>query len=188
MERTPKYKEAKILLEKVCPRANHQSGIYLYLREDMNGNKYAYIGKATDLCDRNISHIIGFAQRIDKSIKTRGFCSEPNPYGWALYVVYYPKEHLDFAEKYYIDLYKRKGFNLYNVESGGTKGKTIIGERKPPKTYREGVAFGKMALARELRHIIDTHLEIKVKKENKVTQKAIDKFWKLLDYENEEKG
>jgi hypothetical protein len=74
------------------------------------------------------------------------------------------------------------GVQLYNVESGGTEGKTIIGERKPPKSYRDGLAQGRKSLAKELRHIIDTHsLQIVAPKDNKVTQKAIAKFNQLLN-------
>jgi hypothetical protein len=72
------------------------------------------------------------------------------------------------------------------VESGGTDGKTIIGDRKPPKTYRDGLAQGRKTLARELRHIIDTHLEIKLRKETKISQKALAKFWELLESEEKE--
>jgi hypothetical protein len=36
-------------------------------------------------------------------------------------------------------------------------------------------------MAREIKHIIDTHLEIKLKKETKISIKALDKFWNLLD-------
>jgi hypothetical protein len=179
-------KEAEDKLRIICPQAAvHRSGIYFYMRKDMGG-RHGYIGKAVDLCERNVSHILGYAQRIDKSIKSRGFYSEFNPSGWKLDVLYYTKSELDKWERYWIELYRKDGVDLYNVESGGTDGKTIIGERKPPKTYREGVAFGKMSLARELRHIIDTHhFEIKPEKDNKTTQKALSKFWELLNYENE---
>jgi hypothetical protein len=168
----------------VCPQAVHRSGIYFYTREDMDG-RHGYIGKAVDLCERNCSHILGYAQRIDKSIKSRGFYSELNPSGWKLNVIYYPKSELDKWEQYWIEQYRNAGVHLYNVESGGTEGKTIIGERKPPKTYREGVSFGKKSLARELRHIIETHhFEIKPEKDNKISQKAIAKFWEILNFEN----
>lgn len=164
----------------VCPKAIHKSGIYFYLREDLNG-KHGYIGKAVDLFERNISHILGYAQHIDISIKKRGFYSSTNPSGWKLNVLYYPKDELDTWERYWIEKYLLAGYNLYNVESGGTSGKTIIGQRKPPKNYHDGLAQGRKNLAKELRHIIDTHLEIKVKKDNKITQKALAKFWELLN-------
>lgn len=178
--------QAEQLLLSVCPKADHRSGIYFYLREDTDG-KYGYIGKATDLINRNVAHIIGYQQHIDISIKKRGFYSADNPSGWRLNVLYYPKEDLDRWERHWIALYRDSDYTLYNVESGGTDGKEIIGERKPPKTYRDGLAQGRKSLARELRHIIDTHLEIKLRKEdNKISQKALAKFWELLESEEKE--
>ena len=186
-----KKSEAERRLREICPEAaTHRSGIYFYTREDMDG-KHAYLGKAVDLAERTISHLNGYQQRIDISLKSRKFYSELNPSGWKLNVLYYPKAELDKWEQYWIDRYRKEGVDLYNVESGGTDGKTIIGERKPPKNYREGVEYGKKSLARELRHIIETHhFEIKPEKDNKITQKALAKFWELLreDNENEEKG
>ena len=181
-----KQEEAERLLFAVCPKADHRSGIYFYLREDTDG-KYGYIGKATDLVSRNVAHIIGYQQHIDISIKKRGFYSKDNPSGWRLNVLYYPKEDLDRWERHWIALYRDSDYNLYNVESGGTEGKEIIGERKPPKTYRDGLSQGRKSIARELKHIIDTHLEIKLRKEdNKISQKALAKFWELLESEEKE--
>lgn len=170
----------------VCPEeCVHQSGIYFYTREDMKG-KHAYIGKAIDLLERTISHINGYQQRIDISLKSRGFYSEINPSGWKLNVLYYPKAELDKWEQYWIEQYRNAGVDLYNVESGGTDGKKIIGDRKPPKSYRDGLAQGRKSLAKELRHIIKTHnFIILPEKHNKVTEKALTKFWELLNYENE---
>lgn len=181
-----KKDEAERLLLRVCPKADHRSGIYFYLREDTDG-KYGYIGKATDLISRNVAHILGYQQHIDISIKKRGFYSKDNPSGWRLNVLYYPKEDLDRWERHWISLYRESGYHLYNVESGGTEGKEIIGERKPPKTYRDGLEQGRKSLARELRHIIYTHLEIKLRKEdNKISQKALAKFWELLESEEKQ--
>ena len=182
-----KQAEAEKLLREVCPKALHRSGIYFYTREDMDG-KFAYIGLAVDLCDRSISHIIGHQQHIDISIKKRGFYSEDNPSGWKLNVLYYPRNELEKWERYWIERYRAEGISLYNVESGGREGKEIIGDRKPPKTYRDGLEQGRKTLARDLRHIIDTHLEIKLRKEdNKISQKALAKFWELLKEEKNEK-
>lgn len=173
-------------LKKVCPQMDNKSGIYFYLREDTDG-KYGYIGKAADLIDRNVSHITGYQQHIDISIKKRGFYSVDNPSGWRLHFLHYPKADLDRWERHWIALYRKGNYKLYNVESGGTEGKEIIGERKPPKTYRDGLAQGRKSLARELKHIIDTHLEIKLRKEeNKISQKALAKFWELLESEEKE--
>ena len=34
-------------IKKLCPKAEHKSGIYCFEREDENGFKYAYVGLAT---------------------------------------------------------------------------------------------------------------------------------------------
>jgi hypothetical protein len=182
-----KRDEAKKRLLEVCPNISHRAGIYFLLREDEEG-MHGYIGKSeTSLLDRMVSHLVGYQQRIDKSLKSRGFYSEGNPKGWKLNILFYPRNEVNHWERHWIDLYKRAGYDLYNVESGGAEGKTIIGERKSPKTYREGVAYGKKSLAKELKHIITTHhFEIKPEKDNKITQKALAKFWELLNFENEE--
>lgn len=167
-------------LRQICPEAAvHRSGIYFYTREDTDG-KHAYIGKAVDLANRLVSHMNGYKQHIDISLKSRGYYSDINPSGWKLYVLYYPRTDLDKYERYWIERYQKAGVHLYNIESGGSAGKTDIAERKPPKTYRDGLLQGRKSLAKELRHIIDTHLEVKPRKENKITQKALSKFWELL--------
>jgi hypothetical protein len=175
--------KATIAILQACPKCVHKSGIYFYLREDFEG-KHGYIGKAVDLCNRNVSHLLGHAQHIDISLKSRGFYSEDNPSGWKLNVLYYPLSELDMWERHWIEEYRKAGYHLYNVESGGTEGKEIIGERKPPKTYRDGLVQGRKVLARELRHIIDTHLDVTVRKNNKIAQKALDKFWALINFES----
>ena len=176
---------AKRELLAICPNICHRSGIYFLLREDLDG-KYGYIGKSeTSILDRMCSHLTGYQQHIDVSLKKRGFYSELNPSGWTLNVLFYPRVDVDRWERHWIEEYRKAGYKLLNVESGGTDGKTIIGERKPPKSYREGLAQGRKILARELKHIIDTHLEVTVRKKNKITDKAIAKFWELLNFENE---
>lgn len=176
-----KKEEAIKTLLKVCPQISHRSGIYFLLREDLDG-KFGYIGKSeTSLLERMCSHLIGYQQHIDVSLKKRGFYSEVNPSGWKLNVLYYPRADVDRWERHWIAEYRKAGYTLYNIESGGTDGKTIIGERKPPKTYRDGLAQGRKALKRELKHIIDIHLEISLKKETKISQKALQKFYDLLN-------
>lgn len=57
------------------------------------------------------------------------------------------------------------------------------------KEFLKGISDseGKTTLARELKHIIDTHLEVSIKPEksnNKVSIKALEKFNNLLDEES----
>lgn len=61
---------------------------------------------------------------------------------------------------------------------------------QPRECYRDGIQQGKKTLARDLSHIIDTHLQISLKPEkqnNKTSIKAFEKFREMLDERNYEK-
>ena len=171
-------------IKKACPEINEKSGIYFYIREDYKG-KHIYIGKASNLLERSISHLQGYQQRIDVSLKKRGFYSKDNPGGWKLNILNFPKSQLDEKEQFYIDLYKKNNYDLYNIESGGKLGKTDINERKLGKGYYDGIAQGKKKLREELNYIIDKYLVISLKKDNKLSQKALVKFNNLLNGKDE---
>lgn len=174
----------KIILQ-ACPNMEHKSGIYFYTREDEH-EKAVYIGQSIDCLKRSCSHLQGYQQRIDISLKKRGFYSPDNKLGWKLNVLYFPKDKLNEMEKYYIDKYRNANYTIYNVEDGGKFDKTIIGDRKAPKGYRDGLWQGKENLRKEIKHIIDLHLNISLKKETKISQKALEKFWKLLEESKKE--
>ena len=177
-----KNNEKRIL--SVCPRMKNQSGIYFYTRTDENGISYFYIGQSVDCLERNASHLSGY-QHIDLSIKKRGFYSEENPYGWKLDFIHYPREKLDEMEQYWILEYTKKGYQCrYNKTAGGQgAGKEKINEFKPAKGYYDGIKQGKKSLAKELSHIAEKHLEIRLKPEkqgNKVSEKQYEKFMDLI--------
>lgn len=176
-------KEAEKTILSACPNITNGSGIYFYIRRE-GKERYAYIGKASDLMARSVSHLLGYQQHIDLSLKSRGFFSKTNPNGWELNVLHYPKALLNEKERHFINAYQQAGYKLYNIESGGTEGKTMIADRKPPRSYRDGLEQGRKTAIKELKHIIDTHLEIKVRKESKVSEKALEKFWKILESED----
>ena len=174
-------------LLKVNPKLNDKPGIYFLLRQE-NGFKFAYIGQArTSVMQRLCSHMTGYQQHIDLSIKRHGLYSEDNPEGWRVEFLNFPPERLDELEKTYIKQYADAGYQLRNVSVGGQgserdSGQT--GETKPAKGYMQGVQHGKAVLAPELSHIIDTHLTVELKPEkagNKVSQRAFEKFKGLLD-------
>lgn len=77
---------------------------------------------------------------------------------------------------------------MYNVTAGSqSAGKKVTGQYKPTKTYRQGVEYGKLMLARQLSSIAEKHLKIELredKKNNKVSQKQFEKFNSLLDERN----
>jgi hypothetical protein len=89
-------------------------------------------------------------------------------------------------EQKYIVQYAMSGYQLRNKTSGSQAvGKKQIDEYKPSKGYRDGILQGKKTLAKELSHIIEKHLEIGLKEgkeNNKVSQKALEKFNQLNDF------
>lgn len=175
-------------LLKVNPKLNNESGIYFLLREDENGFKFAYIGQAVHISSRLASHLVGYEQHIDLSLKRHKLYDEQkNPFGWKVEFLNFPESQLDEKEKYYIKLYADKGYQLRNVSLGGqgeNRASGSIGERKPPKSYRDGIQQGKKTLARELSSIAEKHLKIELREDkanNKVSQKQYEKFINLLN-------
>ena len=174
-------KNKKRLLE-VNPNLDERSGIYFLTRVDEEGIKYAYIGQAKHILTRLAQHLTGY-QHIDLSIKKHGLYSNRNFYGWKVRFEHHPLDKLDEREQHYIKLYASYGYQLRNKNSGGTVGKVQIDEYRPSKGYHDGLKQGRKALAKELRHIIEKHLEITLKedkKNNKVSIKALEKFQSLL--------
>lgn len=174
----------------VNPYLDEQSGIYFLTRTDENGIKYAYIGQAKHLLTRLAQHLSGY-QHIDLSLRKHGMYGTDNLYGWKIGFKRYPDNVLDDMEQHWIKQYAIAGYQLRNKTAGGQgEGKSQIDEYRPAKGYRDGILQGKKSLARELSHIIDKHLEISLKEEkknNKVSHKALEKFYALLK-EGEEDG
>lgn len=98
--------------------------------------------------------------------------------------MHFPVSQLDEKEQYYIKMYADSGYQLRNKTSGSQgQGKAQIDDYKPAKGYRDGLKQGRINLARELSHIADKHLEIRLKPEkqgNKVSEKQYEKFIDLL--------
>lgn len=179
-------KNKKWLL-KLNPKLNDESGIYFLLREDENGFKYAYIGQAVHTLSRLASHLVGYEQHIDLSLKRHKlYDKEKNPYGWRVEFLNFSESQLDEKEKHYIKLYADKGYQLRNVSLGGqgeNRASGSIGERKAPKGYMQGIQQGRKNLARELSSIADKHLKIEIRADkinNKVSQRQYEKFMDLL--------
>ena len=180
--------ENKKKLLKLNPDLNDESGIYFFLREDENGFRFAYIGQAVKILTRLASHMTGYEQHIDLSLRKHKLYDEQNnPHGWRVEFLNFPESELDEKEKYYIKLYADKGYQLRNVSLGGqgeNRASGSIGERKPPKGYIQGIQQGKKVLARELSNIAEKHLKIEIredKKNNKVSQKQFEKFKELMN-------
>ena len=137
----------------VNPKLNERSGIYFLLRTDENGFRFAYIGQAVKILTRLASHMTGYEQHIDLSLrKHKLYDEQKNPHGWRVEFLNFPISELDEKEKYYIKLYADKGYQLRNVSLGGqgeNRASGSIGERKAPKGYMQGIQQGKKVLARE---------------------------------------
>lgn len=180
--------EKKLLA--VNPNLDDESGIYFLTRTDPEtGIKFSYVGQALHIKKRMLQHMTGYKQYIDVSLRKHGLYSEKNPGGWNINFLHFPKEHLDEQERNYITLYAKNGYQSRNKDTGGGAGKTELGERKPSKGYRDGLAQGRKNLARELNNIIGKHLIISLKPEkanNKVSIRAFEKFNALLNVEESE--
>lgn len=177
-------RENKKRLLEVNPDLDEDSGIYFLTRIDENGIKYAYVGQAKHILTRLAQHLVGF-QHIDLSIKKHGFYANDNLYGYNIGFLKFPESDLNEMEQFFIKKYANAGYQLRNKTAGGQcEGKTQIDEYRPQKGYRDGIRQGKKNLARELSHIIDTHLTVELRPEkahNKVSQRAFEKFKELLD-------
>ena len=181
-------KQNKGRLLKVNTKLNERSGIYFLLRTDENGFRFAYIGQAVKILTRLASHMTGYEQHIDLSLrKHKLYDEQKNPHGWRVEFLNFPISELDEKEQYYIKLYADKGYQLRNVSLGGqgdNRASGSIGERKAPKGYMQGIQQGKKVLARELSNIAEKHLKIEIredKKNNKVSQKQFEKFKELMN-------
>ena len=179
--------ENKKKVLKLNPELNDESGIYFFLREDENGFRFAYIGQAVKILTRLASHMTGYEQHIDLSLRKHKLYDEHNnPYGWRVEFLNFPESELDEREKHFIKLYADTGYQLRNVSLGGqgeNRASGSIGERKAPKGYMQGIQQGKKVLARELSHSAEKHLEIEIREDkanNKVSQKQYEKFMELL--------
>lgn len=176
-----KANEERIL--KVCPNCPNTSGIYFLLREE-NGFKFGYIGQAKHILSRLAQHLSGY-QHIDLSIKKHGLWSKENPTGYKVHFLEFAENTLDEMEQKYIKQYANAGYQMRNATSGSQGvGKKGLDNSRPTRTYYDGLEQGKKVMAREIKHIIDTHLEIRLKKETKISVKALEKFWNLLDTNN----
>lgn len=170
---------------KLNPNLNDNSGVYILCRVDEDGFKFGYAGQAKHILTRLCQHSAGHQQHIDLSLKKHGLYSENNPYGWTVICENFSEANLDRAEQFYIKWLADQGYQLRN-KTGGSQGagKKQINEYRPAKGYYDGLKQGKKSLARELSHIIDTHLQVSLKPEkqgNKVSIRAFEKFQNLID-------
>ena len=180
-------RENRRRLLKLNPELNDHGGIYFLTRE-ADGFKYAYIGQSKEsagILTRLCQHLVGYQQHIDLSLRKHKLYSDKNPTGWKVDFENYPDSKLDEAEQYYIKLYASKGYQLRNVSLGGQEeGRNMINDTKPSRGYRDGIAQGRKSMARDISNIIDKHLTVQLREDksnNKISQKAFEKFKGLLE-------
>ena len=181
-------KKNEELMLKVNPNLNHKPGIYFLTRTDSLGVRHAYVGLAHDVLKRLGQHLSTY-QYVDNSIRKWGLYCEENPHGYKVNFLNFPEDQLEEKERYYITQYSLNGYQMKNRDTGGGAGKQELGERKSPKTYRQGIQQGKRMLARELSDIAGKHLVISLKPEkqnNKTSRKMFEKFQSLMDETNYE--
>lgn len=171
-------------LLKVNPKLDDGSGIYILWRTETHG----YVGQSKGILTRLAQHMTGYEQHIDRSMKAHGLYSEENKGGYRIDFIHCPVSELDEKEREYIQKAIDAGWIVKNKTGGGQdEGKEKIADYRPAKGYRDGVQQGKKSLARELSHIINTHLVVSLKPEkmnNKVSIRALEKFNDLLNEEN----
>ena len=184
-----KDKNIQKMLE-INPKLNNKPGIYFLTRTDEEGIKHCYVGLAKKVLTRLAQHLSTY-QYIDNSIRKHGFYSFENIHGYKVNFVNCKESELEEKERYYITLYAKSGYQMKNRDTGGGKGKIELGERKPTRTYSEGKLEGKKQLAAQLIDIIDKHLNVSVKadkKNNKISQKALVKFYHLINPDTYTRG
>jgi len=164
-------------LKEANPLINTKPGIYFLLRED-NGFKFCYIGQAKNLTERLVSHLGGFQQHIDKSLKKHGLWSQTNTTGWKLYFINCDESQLDELEQKYIKNYACNGYQLYNITGGSQSvGKVDIKERKSPKGYYDGVSVGYNKCKKEIQAYFEKYLDFSLKgKPNKTKERKYVDF------------
>ena len=173
-------------LKSMYPELREDSGIYILTRNENDFN-YAYVGQAKHILTRLAEHMMGRSQHIDRSIYMHGWKTKQKTSGWEIKGIRYcPKEQLDAWEQYFIKLYHKAGCQLHNKTVGGQgEGHTAIAEFLPKKSYHDGLKQGRENLRRELAHIVDKYFNIELKKDNKLSQKALIKFYDLLKKEKQ---
>ena len=183
------YKQIKAIerkniarLEEHFGEISNSSGIYILTREE-NGIKFGYVGQAKHILQRLTQHLSGY-QHIDLSLKKHGLYSKENPTGYKLDFTLCGTHALDEWEQMYIKKYANLGYQLRNHTAGSQgSGKVVFDTAKQPKTYTEGKAYGRKQVLAEIKHIVDLHLVIAVKRDNKNDKKALDKFFRLINGE-----
>lgn len=170
------------------PNLNNYSGIYFLTRHE-DGFHYAYVGQAKYILLRLVSHLQGYEQHIDKSLRKHGLYGADNPTGWNVSFVNCDEELLNEREKFYIREYAN-GYQLLNKTAGGqNEGKTSLDYERTPKGYKKGVDNGKQKVLKEIATYFEKYLDVVIKgKPNKTKERKLEEFKRLIGGSYEIKG
>lgn len=160
---------------------DNQSGIYIFTRFE-NGFKFAYVGQALHLLDRLISHLQGYEQHIDRSLKKHKLWSKDNPNGWQLKFIHCHQENLNTIEQQMILDYATSGYQMLNKTSGsqGNEKFAIVDNQR--KGYLQGKNDGKIAILKQIKVYFDKYLDVIIKEPtNKIKERKLKDFIELLE-------
>ena len=169
-----KANENRIL--KLNPKMPTTSGIYIFTRFE-NGFNFAYVGQATNLLERTASHLNGFNQHIDLSLKKHGLFSDENLNGWDVNYITCEYKQLEDMEDEYIKKYANMGFQMLNKTSGrqGKGKKSIVDTER--KGYNQGLANGYKKAQKEIAKLFEKNLKAEMQgSSNKLKERAMSKF------------
>lgn len=152
-----------------------QSGIYIFERVDECGIAYFYVGQAVNIFNRIVSHWNGY-QRIDISMRKRGFYSKDNLYGWQFKILTFcDKKQLDEKEQYYITKNLKSGKQSYNLTYGSQgKGKIVMRETVQ-KGYQQGLSNGYENARKDIQKWFK-YLKAEPLKDGKLNERMLIKF------------
>ena len=161
-------------------KITHDSGIYAFERTV----NYVYVGQSKDLLNRTVSHLQGYEQHIDISLKKHGLYSELNPDGWRIKILdKCDFDDLDGAERKWIEWYNANPlYNVLNITDGGQgKGKSDIGQRKAVKGYQDGKKAGREKILKEINErLVKGDIRLVIDKPNKTKEKHLAKLYEIL--------
>ena len=161
-------------------KITHDSGIYAFERTV----NYVYVGQSKDLLNRTVSHLQGYEQHIDLSLKKHGLYSNQNPAGWRVEVLEKCEEcDLDGAERRWIEYYNTNPVcELLNITDGGQgKGKADIGQRKAVKGYYDGIKQGRKKVIDEINNrLTKGDIRLVIDNPNKIKEKHLAKLYEIL--------
>lgn len=160
---------------------DNNSGIYIFTRYE-NGFKFCYVGQAKHLLDRLVSHLQGYEQHIDRSLKKHKLFNKDNPSGWQLKFFHCSADKLNALEQQTILDYATAGYQMLNKTSGSQGGEKFAIVDNQRKGYLQGKNEGKIAMLKQIKVYFDKYLDITIKGDtNKIKQRKLQEFMELLN-------